>query len=70
MSARRLAVAGGAAMASAAESWPARITQLPNVLSGPEAILAAIEKLADLKAKGVLTDVEFSAEKVDLLGRL
>ncbi len=33
-------------------------------------ILAAIERLGDLKAKGVLTEEEFAAKKAELLGRL
>ena len=33
-------------------------------------ILAAIERLGELQARGVLTDAEFSAKKADLLGRL
>lgn len=33
-------------------------------------IFAAIEKLADLKAKGILSDEEFAAKKADLLSRL
>jgi len=41
-----------------------------NAHSGAEAILAVIEKLADLRAKGVLTEAEFSAKKAGLLNRL
>ncbi|MGZ8161931.1 MAG: SHOCT domain-containing protein [Methylobacter sp.] len=33
-------------------------------------IFAAIEKLANLKDKGILTDAEYSAKKAELLGRL
>ena len=33
-------------------------------------VLATIEKLADLRARGILTDEEFSAKKAELLGRL
>lgn len=33
-------------------------------------IVSAIEKLADLHAKGILSDQEFSAKKADLLSRL
>jgi hypothetical protein len=36
----------------------------------PEEILAAIERLADLHRKGVLTDSEFQAKKADLLAQL
>ena len=35
-----------------------------------EQILAAIERLAELHARGVLTDAEFSEKKAELLGRL
>ncbi len=38
--------------------------------AGPEDILGVIEKLADLHAKGILTEAEFSAKKAELLGRL
>jgi membrane protease subunit (stomatin/prohibitin family) len=36
----------------------------------PEDIMATLEKLGDLKAKGILTDEEFSAKKADLLKKL
>jgi hypothetical protein len=32
--------------------------------------IALIERLADLRAKGVLTEDEFQAKKTELLGRL
>jgi hypothetical protein len=38
--------------------------------SGHEDILAAIERLAELHARGILTEAEFSAKKAELLGRL
>jgi hypothetical protein len=38
--------------------------------AGPEAIVSLIEKLADLHAKGVLTEAEFAAKKTELLSRL
>jgi hypothetical protein len=38
--------------------------------SGHEDILAAIERLAGLHARGILTEAEFSAKKAELLGRL
>ena len=38
--------------------------------SGGTDIFALIEKLADLRAKGVLSDDEFSAKKAELLSRL
>ena len=36
----------------------------------PDEVMATIEKLADLKAKGILTDEEFSAKKSELLKKL
>ncbi|MBT0570358.1 SPFH domain-containing protein [Curvibacter sp. CHRR-16] len=36
----------------------------------PDEVLATLEKLADLKAKGILTDDEFSAKKAELLKKL
>jgi hypothetical protein len=38
--------------------------------AGHEDILAAIERMAELHARGVLTEAEFSAKKAELLGRL
>ena len=45
----------------------------PNTNSGSTGetdIYAALERLADLKAKGILTDEEFAAKKSELLSRL
>jgi membrane protease subunit (stomatin/prohibitin family) len=36
----------------------------------PEEVMATLEKLADLKAKGILTDDEFAAKKAELLKKL
>jgi membrane protease subunit (stomatin/prohibitin family) len=36
----------------------------------PDDVMATIEKLADLKAKGILTDEEFGAKKAELLKKL
>ena len=36
----------------------------------PEDVMATIEKLADLKAKGILTDDEFASKKAELLKKL
>lgn len=36
----------------------------------PEDVIATIEKLGDLKAKGILTDEEFNAKKAELLKKL
>jgi len=38
--------------------------------SKPEDIVSLLEKLGDLKAKGILTDEEFAAKKADLLKKL
>jgi membrane protease subunit (stomatin/prohibitin family) len=40
------------------------------VASKPDDIVALLEKLGDLKAKGILTDEEFAAKKADLLKKL
>jgi hypothetical protein len=37
---------------------------------GHEDILTAIERLAELHARGILTEAEFSAKKAEMLGRL
>jgi hypothetical protein len=39
-------------------------------LHDPERILALLEKLADLQARGILSAEEFAAKKTELLGRL
>jgi len=54
---------------------PAPFPIQPNIVNTQGAnqeadIFAAIEKLANLKDKGILTDEEFSAKKVELLARL
>lgn len=36
----------------------------------PDEVMATLEKLADLKAKGILTDEEFAAKKAELLKKL
>jgi membrane protease subunit (stomatin/prohibitin family) len=36
----------------------------------PDQVMAMIEKLAELKAKGILTDEEFTAKKAELLKKL
>jgi hypothetical protein len=44
-------------------------TQLAGI-SDADAIVAAIESLAGLHQRGILSDDEFSTKKVELLGRL
>ena len=55
--------------AGAAGAAAAQTAQAAAALK-PEDIMATIEKLADLKAKGILTDEEFSAKKSELLKKL
>jgi hypothetical protein len=38
--------------------------------AGDQDVFATIERLADLRAKGILSDEEFASKKADLLGRL
>ena len=57
----------GAPPAAAAPLAPAAA---PVVALKPDEIMATLEKLADLKAKGILTDEEFSAKKTELLKKL
>jgi len=53
---------GGGAAAAAAAAAPVGLK--------PEEVMATIEKLADLKSKGILTDEEFTAKKSELLKKL
>ena len=53
---------GGGAAAAAGAAAPAGIK--------PEEIMATLEKLADLKGKGILTEDEFAAKKAELLKKL
>ena len=36
----------------------------------PDEVMATLEKLAELKQKGILTEDEFSAKKAELLKKL
>ena len=49
---------------------PVRPAAAPVVALQPDEIMATLEKLADLKAKGILTDEEFTAKKTELLKKL
>ena len=53
---------GGAAQAAPAPVAPAGVR--------PDEVMATLEKLGDLKAKGILTQEEFDAKKVELLKKL
>lgn len=57
--------APGAPAAAAAAAGPA-----PAPALRPDEVMATLEKLADLKAKGILTDEEFSSKKSELLKKL
>jgi hypothetical protein len=39
-------------------------------VSGEADVLSALERLGELKKKGILTDEEFTAKKTELLSRL
>jgi len=56
------AAAGAAAAAAAQAAAPAGIK--------PDEVMATLEKLGDLKAKGILTEEEFAAKKAELLKKL
>ena len=43
---------------------------LAEVSMKPEDVMATLEKLADLKGKGILTQEEFDAKKAELLKKL
>jgi membrane protease subunit (stomatin/prohibitin family) len=53
---------GGGAAAAAAAAASAGVK--------PDDVMATIEKLAELKAKGILTDDEFNSKKAELLKKL
>jgi membrane protease subunit (stomatin/prohibitin family) len=55
-------MAAGAAAAAAQPAAPAGVK--------PEDVMATIEKLAELKGKGILTDEEFASKKAELLKKL
>ncbi len=56
------AVAAALAQQSAAQAAPA-----PAAPAGGDDVMAQLEKLADMKAKGLLDDAEFAAMKAKLL---
>jgi hypothetical protein len=47
-----------------------QVAAASTAASGHEDILTAIERLAGLHARGILTEAEFSAKKAELWGRL
>jgi hypothetical protein len=68
------AVSGASGTKASPEPTRQAATEQPAATSraaaGHEDILAAIERLAELHARGVLTEAEFSAKKAELLDRL
>jgi hypothetical protein len=42
----------------------------PAAAADPDEVYAQLEKLADLKTKGILTDAEFEVQKAKLLGQM
>ena len=49
---------------------PAGVAGVVNAGIKPDEIMATLEKLGELKAKGILTEEEFSAKKAELLKKL
>ncbi|HET7541058.1 MAG TPA: SHOCT domain-containing protein [Polyangiaceae bacterium] len=49
---------------------PAPLAQSSPVPASTHDIVSAIEKLGDLRSKGILTDAEFATKKAELLSRL
>ncbi len=60
---------GGAAAAAAAAAASSAAAAAPVGIK-PDEVMATLEKLGDLKAKGILTDEEFAAKKAELLKKL
>jgi hypothetical protein len=56
--------------AEAAQAAPVQPAPASVGATGSSDILAAIERLADLRQKGILSEQEFSAKKAELLSRL
>ena len=61
-------VAAPSAQSPAAPAFVPATPIAPSVAG--EDIISAIERLGDLKAKGILTEAEFAAKKAELLSRL
>jgi hypothetical protein len=71
---RLLIVSGASGTMTSPEPTRQAATEQPAATSraaaGHEVILAAIERLAELHARGILSEAEFSAKKAELLDRL
>jgi membrane protease subunit (stomatin/prohibitin family) len=59
---------GGAGAAGAAQAAGAAAAAAVGIK--PDEVMATLEKLADLKAKGILTEEEFATKKAELLKKL
>jgi len=57
-------------LAQGLQGTPAAAASTSPAGPRPDEVMATIEKLADLKAKGILTEDEFSAKKAELLKKL
>jgi len=62
-------LAGGLAGANPAAAAGAAAAAAPAGIK-PDEVMATLEKLADLKGKGILTEEEFAAKKAELLKKL
>ena len=60
----------GQGLAAAAPGAPAAAAAAGAATVKPEEVMATIERLADMKAKGIVTQEEFDAKKVELLKKL
>jgi len=60
----------GLSNANQAAAQPAAPVQPQPVSASADEVLLLLEKLGDLKAKGILTDEEFAAKKAELLKKL
>ncbi|HZV91835.1 MAG TPA: SHOCT domain-containing protein, partial [Caldimonas sp.] len=62
----------GQGLATAAPGAPAAAAGAAAASAGvkPEDVMATLERLADFKAKGILTQEEFDAKKAELLKKL
>ncbi|MGZ5129965.1 MAG: SHOCT domain-containing protein, partial [Caldimonas sp.] len=62
----------GQGLAGSAPGAPAAAAAAAAAAAGvkPEDVMATLERLADFKAKGILTQDEFDAKKAELLKKL
>ena len=60
---------GGAAAAAAAAAASSAAAAAPAGIK-PDEVMATLEKLGDLKTKGILTEEEFATKKAELLKKL